>query len=1024
MGYENQAQTSGTTKFTAGINKTGTGLVSGSLGGSSPSTYNPINTPLLISGVMTGSSGTNLVYLNGTSVSIAYAASGTFPSQTPTLQCIGLSSGQSFGYDFAECIVYGSTLTSTQIQQIEAYLAQKWGLTAQTTQGHLATRQTLYRSVKIAATNTPFYTQFTPLSIGGCQMWLDGADATTISQSANLVSQWTDKSGNGNHATQSTSGNRPTYSTNGLVFAGSHWLQTPITSFPTSESIFIVFKSSTGIADIFSGTTADSREVLLYTGPKLFLGKFGIDPSSTTPNAGVIPLNTTLLYDIQYTSSAVTFNVNGLITGLGTPYFTFSGTGTSWIGSSGYAPNNMYGTIYEFIYYNRSVNTTERQQIQSYLAQKWGLTMSLPTFAPNGITGCTLWYDAADASSITLNGSTVSKWNDKSGNANHLVQGTTSAQPTYGTYLSYPGLYFNGANTQTLSTTYIQLGTGGRTTFIVFYDVNTTPDIYGNPGLMYMGGTAAAGSGWRQQHIATLNALSIDAGASVKIMTTSPSVTSMRTKRCIGAWGAPTSATMASCYVYGNGTQFTIQDGNSGGLTQAINTDGSGTTVGSSTSVISEIIHYSTELTTPQRQQVEGYLAWKWGLQTNLPTSHPYYSSAPSNHINFIQPVGMPAIVTLATAQKVLAPLINTTLSGINYYNASQSYWGSYYYYYLQTLTKANASATSATIGGGVSGSGPGSAGYFGGVLAPNGNIYCIPCNSTTAAVINLSTNTLTASITGCPGNVAYYGGVLAPNGMIYCIPANATSVGMINPTTNIFSTPVIGTAPGGSAYFGGVLAPNGKIYCIPFGSTSIGVIDPVANTFTTFGTAPGGGAYQGGVLAPNGKIYCVPSTAGTIGVIDPTTNTFSTFGSVPSVGSGTYNGGALGPNGMIYLIPKNSSVIGMINPTTNTYSTFGTAPTSSVEFYYGAILAPNGFIYCLSQNGGAFGRIDPSTNTFTTISGSVQGGGGYYGGVLAPNGIIYVIPCNAGTVVTITISGLTQLPSLTYCLSPYTNKF
>ena len=137
MGYANQAQTSDTSKFTASINKNGTGLVYGQLGGSSISTYNPVNTILLMSGVMSGTLATNFFYVNGASVNIPYGASGIFASQTPTLQCIGLSNGQSFGYDFAECIVYGATLTSTQIQQVESYLAQKWGLTSNLPAGHL-----------------------------------------------------------------------------------------------------------------------------------------------------------------------------------------------------------------------------------------------------------------------------------------------------------------------------------------------------------------------------------------------------------------------------------------------------------------------------------------------------------------------------------------------------------------------------------------------------------------------------------------------------------------------------------------------------------------------------------------------------------------------------------------------------------------------------------------------------------------------------------------------------------------------
>ena len=42
-----------------------------------------------------------------------------------------------------------------------------------------------------------------------------------------------------------------------------------------------------------------------------------------------------------------------------------------------------------------------------------------------------LWLDAADASTITLNGSTVSQWNDKSGNGRNATQATAANQPTY-----------------------------------------------------------------------------------------------------------------------------------------------------------------------------------------------------------------------------------------------------------------------------------------------------------------------------------------------------------------------------------------------------------------------------------------------------------------------------------------------------------------------------------------------------------------------------------------------------------------
>ena len=42
-----------------------------------------------------------------------------------------------------------------------------------------------------------------------------------------------------------------------------------------------------------------------------------------------------------------------------------------------------------------------------------------------------LWLDASDASTITLNGSNVTQWNDKSGNGYHASQAVATDQPAY-----------------------------------------------------------------------------------------------------------------------------------------------------------------------------------------------------------------------------------------------------------------------------------------------------------------------------------------------------------------------------------------------------------------------------------------------------------------------------------------------------------------------------------------------------------------------------------------------------------------
>jgi hypothetical protein len=52
-------------------------------------------------------------------------------------------------------------------------------------------------------------------------------------------------------------------------------------------------------------------------------------------------------------------------------------------------------------------------------------------FNPASISGLAAWYDGAASSTITLNGSTVSQWADRSGNGRNLVQATAALQPNY-----------------------------------------------------------------------------------------------------------------------------------------------------------------------------------------------------------------------------------------------------------------------------------------------------------------------------------------------------------------------------------------------------------------------------------------------------------------------------------------------------------------------------------------------------------------------------------------------------------------
>jgi len=581
--------------------------------------------------VTSGTSPTLFGYGNGTQLSSNVGSANTATSLTGLNIGGGYSSAvagsQPWYGNINEIIIYNTVLTTARRRLVEGYLASKWGL-----------QQSLPTIVK------------TPLSISGCAVWLDGADASTVSfSSGSNVSQWSDKSGSGNNATQSTSANQPTYSSNGMVFAGSNWFQTPITSFPTAESLFIVFKSSTAVADIFAGTTSTSREVLLYTGTKVFLGRFGSDPAAITPNAGVIPLNTPLLYSHQFTTTAVTFTVNGTVTGSGTPPYTYSGTGTSWIGSSGYAANNMNGTIYEIIYYNTSLTASERRSVETYLTNKWGISNTDPVipnpyssfppsqtyypstaavaFSPTSISGIQLWMDAADSSaaSMTLSGSTVTVWKDKSGNNNHTTARSgspalTSAAINGKSAISMAGGYYTGpfatANTGNQAHAFavitIDSSTGQwpRPLSLGRPGANDYPDSTTTFMIIRYNGTQAVGIGRNGQYLS----VGFPAYSSPFLVQSSH------------------NGSMEYMSVNGTLTPSSYNDGQSGNFNITSYGLGVNTNTGDYfvwNGYYAEVIYYNAQLSDANRQKVEGYLAWKWGLQASLPSGHPYAGAAP-----------------------------------------------------------------------------------------------------------------------------------------------------------------------------------------------------------------------------------------------------------------------------------------------------------------------------------------------------------------------------------------------------------
>ena len=80
--------------------------------------------------------------------------------------------------------------------------------------------------------------------------------------------------------------------------------------------------------------------------------------------------------------------------------------------------------------------------------------------------------------------------------------------------------------------------------------------------------------------------------------------------------------------------------------------------------------------------------------------------------------------------------------------------------------------------------------------------------------------DTLTTPTGTYPGSGAFAGGVLMPDGRVFCVPRSSTTARIYNPSTDTLTTPT-GTYPGSNAFAGGVLLPDGRVFCVPYASTT-----------------------------------------------------------------------------------------------------------------------------------------------------------------------------------------------------------
>ena len=410
--------------------------------------------------------------------------------------------------------------------------------------------------------------------------------------------------------------------TGNIVFeAGAGSRSFPSTAALVTPTLYIAGSTSNvGIGTASPATTLD----VAGTGRFQALSTLGLTVSSingqTITQLAGTPIQSTVI-GLGTSGYISTTQLNSTVSGLIiTAASAFTGSTTSLSSGSIFTSTiTMGGPL------NMSNNPITNLNSESFVR--------LGTFNAKSVNNLMLWVDSADTTSFALSGSNVTSVTDKSSNAYVL---SNSANFTYRplafntTYSAFVGAGSGGAlginsafTTGALPYTFIAVGnsTGNNDSYL--YDstdgVNRNA-IFASANTMYPPGLSGTNNSMNANYL------------------------------IVDVWNSALNV------IYLNGTQTgsnVAATGNMVGITlgnrYALN--------GQYTGALCEVLFYKGVLSTTDRQTLEGYLAWKWGLQANLPAGHPYKSAAPSGSLN---PVG--TITSDSLLNLTIAPVYNVRI--------------------------------------------------------------------------------------------------------------------------------------------------------------------------------------------------------------------------------------------------------------------------------------------------------------------------------------------------------------------------
>jgi hypothetical protein len=434
-------------------------------------------------------------------------------------------------------------------------------------------------------------------AIMGLKAWYSAADYSG-------TGAWADKTGSGRSATILHGTAAKNFSSNSIIFDGATSWTFPNPAVGNAWTVSVWYKkdiTATGFSVILSQILGGAMNIFMYDNTTITAGFKAMNDNGWKITEG-IPVTKEIWTNIQTSWDGTTIRtyVNGVLHVSATPGAgTISAdNGTAYVLGSGFegGPSNFIkGEIAEVRIYNRALSEAE---ITSVFDETNNIQL-------NVTTGLQLWLDAKDNSTMTITGaSTVTQWRDKSGLLNNS---TAVGTPQLGAN----GITFNDSS-------YFNLADGSlpyNDTDFTMYIIVRSPS--GNAGLLTAGGGLY---------------IAYDvAGASLGFQgyNGGGTYTNFSIASALALYTVTYSSSGYNYKQYINGTQYASTNG-SGPRNQTSSPNQLGVaSYPARGMIVGEMLAFNGTHTTTQRQNVEGYLMWKWGIQTTLPSSHLYYNYPP-----------------------------------------------------------------------------------------------------------------------------------------------------------------------------------------------------------------------------------------------------------------------------------------------------------------------------------------------------------------------------------------------------------